>query len=220
MTTRHSWVDAEAAVLGVKFRAAEIRGVHVSRRSPRELDAAKRAIAEHVRSSNAAASEILAGYRLLFERAGATGYLASPQALLEMALNKGLPEHNSVVDAYNIVSLRRLAVISAHDLDRVEGNPRIEMTKGHEVFHPLRADPITLPAGQWAGVADNHILCQMNCKQSELSKVTRDTTNLLVYVQGNPNTSDDYVEAALHEVCEEIVRINGGVTEYLPSLTP
>ena len=220
MTARHSWVDAEAAAVGVKFRAAEIRGVHVSRRSSRELDAAKRAIAEHVRTSNAAASEILAGYRLLFERVGATGYLASPQALLELALSKGLPELNSVVDAYNVVSLRRLVVVSAHDLDHVEGNPRIEMTKGHEVFHPLRADPFTLPAGQWAGVADNHILCQMNCKQSELSKVTRDTTNLLLYVQGNPHTSDDYVEAALHEVCEEIVRFNGGVTEYLPSLTP
>jgi DNA/RNA-binding domain of Phe-tRNA-synthetase-like protein len=128
-----------------------------------------------------------------------------------------LPAVNTVVDAYNIASLDTSTVVSAHDLDHVEGNARIVMTTGRESFHPLHAEaPVLLPAGQWAGVADDHVLCQLNCKQSELSKVTIDTRNLLVYVQGNGYTASGYVASALRTVCETIVRFNGGETGYLP----
>jgi DNA/RNA-binding domain of Phe-tRNA-synthetase-like protein len=214
---RCSWVDAQAAALGVRFRAAEVHGVRPAKKSE-ALEAAKRAIVFDVLSGDVNNSEELSAYRRLLDSVGATSEIASPQALLQFVLEHGkLPNaRNTVVDAYNMISLKTLTVVSAHDLDRVEGNPRIEMTVGNEVFYPLKSQsPITLPAGQFAGVADNHILCQLNCKQSELSKVTLDTRNLLVYVQGNAYTSEEYLEWALRIVCEEVVRFNGGEAVYL-----
>jgi DNA/RNA-binding domain of Phe-tRNA-synthetase-like protein len=215
--TNRSWVDNEAAALGVKFRVAEIRGVQPQKKAP-DVERLKRDAVERARAAVLLENEVLAGYRLLFDRVGASSYQSSPETLLQMALGERarLPQINTVVDAYNAVSLDTLMVVSAHDLDRIEGDARIEMTRGSELFHPLNGEPFLLPSGQWAGVADNHVLCQMNCKQSELSKVTTDTRNLLVYVQGNPNTSDEQVARTLRAVCETIVRFNGGETTYVP----
>jgi DNA/RNA-binding domain of Phe-tRNA-synthetase-like protein len=213
---RCSWVDSEAAAIGVKFRAAEIHGVQPAKKSP-VLEKAKRAAVQYVHEHDVSGNEILLDYRRMFERVGSMADAASPQALLDFALkHHKLTDLNTLVDSYNMVSLQTFIVVSAHDLARVEGNPRIAMTRGTEVFHPLRAEPFTLPAGQWAGVCDNHVLCQMNCKQSELSKITLDTRDVLIYVQGNARTTDEDLDLALHRVCEEIVRFNGGEVMILP----
>jgi DNA/RNA-binding domain of Phe-tRNA-synthetase-like protein len=215
-------ISAEAAAIGVKFKVALIHDIHRVRHELPELEARKEEAVHRASAVDLEANPILAGYRTLFERVGAPAAVASPELLLRLALEKGaLPKVNSVVDAYNAVSLETLMVVSAHDLDCIEGNARLVMTSGNEVFHPLRSpEAVTLPAGQWAGVVDNHVLCQMNCKQSELSKVTTRTKNLLIYVQGNPATTDEDVNAALDAVCREIVHFNGGEVERLPLCSP
>jgi DNA/RNA-binding domain of Phe-tRNA-synthetase-like protein len=216
MPSRCSFVTPEAAQMGVKFRCAEVAGVTVLRES-KELETAKAQAVANVSSIDPGQHPVLLGYRTILDCVGAMSEIASPLLLLQFVLEHGrLPRVNTVVDAYNMVSLETMMVVSAHDGDRVEGNPRIALTNGTEVFHPLGGDnPVTLPAGQWAGIADNHVLCHLNCKQSELSKVTRDTRKLLIYVQGNPRTPDEAVDDALRRVTEAIVRFNGGQVRYL-----
>jgi DNA/RNA-binding domain of Phe-tRNA-synthetase-like protein len=216
------WVDPSAAALGVKFQVALIHDVRPTRGELPELEELKDATVRAARAVDLETSSILAAYRHLFEQVGADSAVASPELLLRFAIDNGrLPKVNSVVDAYNAVSLQTLVVVSAHDLDRIEGNARILMTSGRELFYPLgSSEPVALPAGQWAGVVDNHVLCQMNCKQSELSKVTSRTKNLLIYVQGNPSISDEEMNAALADVCSAIVRFSGGRVEMLPRCDP
>lgn len=205
------WVEAEAEALGVKFGVAEIYGIQPAREN-KELEELKRTLARDMQSVDYSANPTLLSYRQLLDSVGAFSEIASPASLLEFVKRSGrLPKVNTVVDAYNVVSLKTMVVVSAHDLDKVVGNPRIAMTRGDEAFYPLGASaPILLPPGQWAGVVDNHILCQLNCKQSELSKVTLQTRNLMIYVQGNRATSDAELRAALNEVCGQIVTFCGG----------
>ncbi|MEO8381243.1 MAG: phenylalanine--tRNA ligase beta subunit-related protein [Acidobacteriota bacterium] len=186
-------------------------------RESKELEAAKAQAVTDVASIDYERHPVLLGYREILDNVGATTEIASPLLLLQFVREQGrLPRVNTVVDAYNMVSIKTLMVVSAHDSDRVEGNPRIAMTDGTEVFHPLGGgSSVTLPAGQWAGIADDHVLCHLNCKQSELSKVTRQTQNLLIYVQGNPRISDAAVDDALRRVTEAIVLFNGGQVRYL-----
>lgn len=214
--TRCFWVDPVAASLGVKFQVAEIHGVSPLLENP-ELEHVKGTAFEKAKGVDIKTSPVLLAYRQLLDSVGATSAVASPQFLIQLVHRNGrLPRINTVVDAYNVVSLRTLIVVSAHDLDKIEGNSRIQMTTGNEMFHPLGAtSPVLLPANQWAGVVDNHILCQLNCKQSELSKVTTATRNLLIYVQGNSYTTDEQLRGALTEVCDEIVRFNGGNILYV-----
>lgn len=210
VSTRQFWVDAWSANVGVKFIAAEVHGLKVSKKS-RVLEEAKKQTLATVSAIDIACHPVLQGYRDLFSAIHVEA-ISSPEWLLRVIASHGhLPMINTVVDAYNDVSARTCTVVSAHDLKYVEGDVRIEQTKGTEVFFPLGSkEPETLPADEWAGKADNHILCRLNCKQSDLSKVTLQTTDVLVYVQGNRVTDRAYLENALVEVCESIVHFNGG----------
>lgn len=166
---------------------------------------------------------ILRGYRDLFAAVGATDgeALASPEWLLRLITQRGtLPTINTVVDTYNAVSVERLIVASAHDVDTLHGVVRVVRTTGREVFYPLgSASGMLLHPGEWAAVDDTHMLCRMNCKQSELSKVQADTTNLFVYSQGNRATSEAYVRDSLVAVCERVIEMNGGAYSLLPERT-
>ena len=213
---RHSWVDAWSIGLGVKFMAAEIHRVRVQKKSP-ELETVKRMIANELVETEHPSQSILQGYRDLYSTLRITDAVSSPEWLHKMiGVHGRLPQINTVVDAYNLISAKTSLVISAHDLKYVDGDVRIERTKGDEVFFPLGGEKEILRADEWAGKADNHILCRLNCKQSDLSKVTLATSDLLIYVQGNPVTPAEYLRRVLVEVCQYIIHFNGGEYYLLP----
>lgn len=215
-------IDPTVRALGVVFRAAIVRGVTVHKKDPRVEQAKKRA-ARGAAGVDLADDPILRGYRALFTAVGATDddAMASPEWLLRLIARRGtLPTINTVVDTYNAVSVERLIVASAHDLDALRGAVRVVRTTGREVFYLLvSASGEPLRAGEGAAVDDAHALCRMNCKQSELSKVQANTTNLFIYTQGNRATSEAYVHDSLVAVCERIVAMNGGAYSLLPERT-
>jgi DNA/RNA-binding domain of Phe-tRNA-synthetase-like protein len=215
-------IDPYVRALGVVFHAAIVRGVTARKKDPRVERAKKRAVMSAA-GVDLEADPILCGYRALFTAVGATDgdAIASPEWLLRLIARRGtLPTINTVVDTYNAVSVERLIVASAHDLDALRGAVRVMRTTGREVFYPLgSASGEPLRAGEWAAVDDAHALCRMNCKQSELSKVQANTTNLFIYTQGNRATSEAYVRDSLVAVCERIVEMTGGAYRLLPQRT-
>jgi DNA/RNA-binding domain of Phe-tRNA-synthetase-like protein len=212
-------IDPRVHALGVVFRAAIVRGV-VARKKDPSVERAKKRAALGAAGVDLEADPILRGYHALFASVGATDgeAMASPEWLLQLIARRGtLPTINTVVDTYNTVSVERLIVASAHDLDALHGTVRVVRTTGREMFYPLgSATGMLLRAGEWAAVDDTHALCRMNCKQSDISKVRADTTNLFIYVQGNRATDETYVHDSLVAVCERIIETNGG--EYGPLL--
>jgi DNA/RNA-binding domain of Phe-tRNA-synthetase-like protein len=219
-SSRCSWVDSWSKHLGVKFLAAEIHDTTVQKKSP-ELEKSKKATVAHLLTTDLHKHPIIEGYHDLFAAIQVKGVQASPEWLYDIILRQQcLPQINTVVDAYNEISAKTGIVISAHDLDKVAGDVYIERTTGTELFWPLsKTEPETLPANEWAGKADNHILCRLNCKQSALSMVTTETKHLLVYVQGNPVTTQEYLFSALTEACGHIIAVNGGTYAVLAEKT-
>lgn len=212
-------IDPRVRALGVVFHAAIVRGVVARKKDPR-VERAKKRAALGAAGVDLEADPILRGYRALFAAVGVTDgeAMASPEWLLRLIARRGtLPTINTVVDTYNTVSVERLIVASAHDLDALRGAVRVVRTTGREMFYPLGSTTgMLLRAGEWAAVDDTHALCRMNCKQSEISKVRADTTNLFIYAQGNCATDEAYVRDSLVAVCERIVEMNGGEYRLLP----
>lgn len=192
----------------LKFAVAEVCDVMPQRKSRELKQAAKQAV-RAAWEVDVHSNPILQAWRELFDP---LHEVASPQLLLELALRSGrLPRINTLDGACNLVSLGKLVVVSAHDLDKIEGEPRLIVTTGNEIFHPLGAEvPETLPAREWAVVAGKRVLSHLDCKQSALTNVTPETRNVLVCVLGNRATSAEYVDAALRRACAEVVRYNGG----------
>ncbi len=144
----------------------------------------------------------LAGFRALHDRIGRSNrrFPASAEALVGLFQRKGLvPAINPLVDLYNGVSLETRLSLGAHDLATIEGDITLRMTDGTERFVPLgatAAEPV--PASEYGYIDERgEILCRLEHRQCERTKVTSATTQAFYIVQGNAATPAAMIEAAL-----------------------
>ncbi len=149
----------------------------------------------------------------------------SVERLLTFAFKKGdLPAINSLVDAYNLVSLRSGLSLGAHDLDRIALPVRLRLLCGQETFVPLGAsEPATVAAGEFGYMdGQGRLLCRLDVVQADFSKVTGATRNVLLIVEGTACHSSDLLSQTVEEVIATVTRHCGGTTEVAawPEKTP
>lgn len=214
------WIDPRTYDLGVRVEFAVVRDVTVSDKSA-ELETWKRSIQRRLREAEIDNDPILIAYRELLAKVNPDA-VASPEYLLRLIQKHGrLPQINTVVDAYNVVSADTRAVISAHDLDKLRGPLRMIQLDQSLAFEPLGPGGTEeLPRGEFTIRDDVHALCRMNCKQSRLSSVTPETRNVLFYAQGNPKLEGPALASAMDAACEAIIRFSGGHREPVNEVSP
>ena len=149
-------------------------------------------------------------YRSFGTKAG--DYRPSAEALARRALKEGaLPRINSAVDAYNAVSVRHLVPMGGFDLDRVRGDIVLRFSEGGEEFTPLgpAAAEETYP-GEVVYADDARVLTRRwNYRDCEETKITVDTVNVAMFVDGSPAIPRAVVENALKDL-EGLLRVSCG----------
>jgi len=208
-------ISDEVAKLGLVGHYFVIRGLSMQtdRNALDEwLDDYTRALPEPVES-------VLQGFRDLHTKVGRSNrkYVASPENLWKLVERRGsLPRINPLVDIYNAISLRSCLALGAHDLERVTGNIVLRLTTGSEGFHPLGAQPKPVAPGEYCYVDDaNDVICRMEVRQVEKTKVSPETTDCFYIVQGNSNTPGPVVEEVADELAEVTTGFFGGTVEHL-----
>jgi DNA/RNA-binding domain of Phe-tRNA-synthetase-like protein len=210
--------------LGLRAGAIVFRGVRVGP-SPPELRAAVAVEAAKVQrqfDSPAAvrsAPEVAAFHEVL-RKVGVNPRRDQPSVdrLLTYALKRGdLPTVNSLVDVYNLVSIRSGLSLGAHDLDRIPLPVSLRLLTGHEPFTPLGSDASgAVNAGEYGYVdGGGTVLCRLDVVQADFSKVTAETTNTLLIVEGTAAHASDVMRRAFHDVGELVVRYCGGRSEVV-----
>jgi methionyl-tRNA synthetase len=211
-------IDVAPAVqaLGIHVRAAVFSGATVSNRS-NPLERRKKQALEAIRSTEVDSHPVLAAYRELHRLAGADGVLPPAEHLVRLARSSGrLPNINTVVDSYNLVSALTGLSVGAHDLAGVRGDVAFRITDGRERYTPLDGlGPEPVRAGEYACLDDEKILCRLDVKQCRETRITKATAAFLVYVQGNRATSPAEVLSGLRQVGDLIVEICGGAYEIV-----
>lgn len=89
----------------------------------------------------------------------------------------------------------------------------LRLTNGAESFQPLGApEPEPIKAGEYAYIEDsiNTVICRLECKQVEKTKVTESTTDCFYILQGNARTPRESLHAALNELVELTTQFCGG----------
>jgi len=156
----------------------------------------------------------LRGFRSLHARIGVRSRdVAAPEALRRMLLKRGdIPRIGPLVDLYNALSLRTGLALGAHALDAIEGGVALRLTDGTERFVPLGTSAdVKVRAGEYAYVDDaGDVLCRLEVRQGNKTKVVASTTACLLIVQGNPATGIQPVRQALLELQELVPRCLGG----------
>jgi DNA/RNA-binding domain of Phe-tRNA-synthetase-like protein len=168
-------------------------------------------------------SDILQGYRDLHKAVNCSDpkVIAASENLVRFFIKRGsLPKINLLVDIYNFVSFRSELAVGAHDTALVSGNVSLRFTNGSENFFPIgHHKAIPVKAGEYGYIDDaNDILCRLDVRQVEKTKITEQTANCFYIVQGNRNTPPEKISEASDELIRLTLKYCGGkVTElYSP----
>lgn len=202
-------VDPAVRQMGISVCIARLSGLHVSKKST-EVEAKKATIAKMIAGrwtpTSVADEPHVKGYRELYATVGAAAenLVPSCQSLVAMVLKRGaFPTINTVVDVYNCASALHLVDIGAHDCSKITGDVRVGITSGNEHFVPLGMDAERrVRAGEYAYMDDTDILCRMDVRQADKTKLTETTTEALIVANSNPRLTDDALLKACQHVCE------------------
>jgi DNA/RNA-binding domain of Phe-tRNA-synthetase-like protein len=216
-------VTKEILQLGVKIITARITDVQNSDLNP-QFENFKNSELEKIRQEFGGEpyeeDPILAGFRELHKEVKRSNikYVASPEALRRAFTERNrFPHINTLVDIYNLVSLESGLALGAHDIKNIKGNVTLRITKGDESFIPLgKQEPVPIFPGEYAYIDDgNNILCRLEVLQVEQTKVTKESKDIFLIIQGNTNTGKDLVMDTAKNVCELMTKYCGGTYSLL-----
>ena len=212
-------VAKECIDLGLRAGAVVFRNVHIADASP-ALRAEVAQAVQAVRSRFAdpaaarAAPEVVA-YHDILRAVGANPRREQPSVdrLLTLALKRGhLPVLNNLVDAYNLISIRSLCSLGAHNLDTLALPVELRLLSGSETFTPLGRDqPQVVSAGEYGYVdARSRVLCRLDVVQADFSKVTADTRNALLIFEGNTTHAPEMFRQVFRDAIDLVTHHCGG----------
>lgn len=165
-------------------------------------------------------NEILLGFRELHKAVGVSNRknVAAPENLLRHLIKTNeVPRINLLVDIYNLVSIKTCLALGAHDLERISGDVHLRLTDGTENFLPLGSpQPKPVSKGEYAYVDDaNDIICRLEVRQVEKTKITPKTEEAFFIVQGNSATDNALLKSATTELVTLIKQFCGGEERML-----
>ena len=161
------------------------------------------------------ADPILEGFNILHDKTGVKrrkNIPASENLIKLLRKNHGMFYINRAVDIYNLISLESRLALGAHDIDRVEGNVTLRFTDGSERFVPIgQTEPVPVAPHEYCYCDDaNEVLCRLEIRQVEKTKVDEAAQNVFYIVQGNEATPDALLYNTAQRIVELTVKYCGG----------
>lgn len=215
-------IDEPVRALGVRGAFAILTGLDNATVDARALDSWRAGLVLQLRGELVPdfieRDPVLAGFRSLHDAVGRSNrrFPSSAEALVGLFLRKGVvPAINPLVDVYNGVSLTTRLSLGAHDLARVQGDITLRLATGTERFVALGAvDPEPISPGEYCYIdGSGDVLCRLEHRQCEHTRVTAETTDCFYILQGNANTSRELIEATLARLVDLTQRFCGGRLE-------
>jgi DNA/RNA-binding domain of Phe-tRNA-synthetase-like protein len=218
-------VAEECVRLGLRAGAIVFRGVRVSPGRPEKLHSAIAQQVKAVRERYLDPAAIRSNpevvhFQELLRQVGVNPRREQPsvERLLNSALKRGdLPAINSLVDAYNLVSLRGCCSLGAHDLDKIATPVTLCLLTGEETFTPLgSATPVAVKPEEFGYVdGSNRVLCRLDLLQADFSKVTTATANVLLIVEGTSGHAAEAIRQAFADAVQWVTECCGGTAEVV-----
>lgn len=120
---------------------------------------------------------------------------------------------NRLVDLYNTISLRHLVPVGGEDLAAVEGDVEPTFATDHEPPVRLLGEPEARPPKPGEVIYKDRVgaLCRRwNWKEADRTKLTEQTTNGFLVIEGLPPVDRELVENALTDLAALVQKHCGG----------
>lgn len=144
--------------------------------------------------------------------------MSAPANLLQFYRSRNdIPRINGIVDVYNAVSISSGLAIGAHDLAYVDGDIELRLTRGDEHFLPLGTPkPVRVPPGEYAYIdSRNDVLCRLEVRQVDKTKVTLASHDVFFIVQGHAEMEASLIQETASCLSAVCLRLFGGSVQKL-----
>ncbi len=202
---------------GLAARMVYLKDAVVTKEDP-ELEAYKKEALQQVQGQWTAEElkehPVFRAYRDFFWRLGVDPTKTRPasEALIRRSLRgKPIPKINTFVDAYNLASMLTLVPLAAFDVDQMVGDPLMREAAEGETFRGIGMDKdIVLKGGEVVVEDGEKLIAVYPYRDADSSKVTFDTTNVLMLICGAPKISAGMLAEAEKTTVEIVTRFCGG----------
>ncbi len=147
-------------------------------------------------------------YRVFFWRVGIdpTKNRPAAEALIRRILGgRTIPHINTLVDAYNLASIKTEIALAAFDANKLKGDLLMRFAKKGEIFLGIGMEkPILLRGGEIVVSDREKLVAIYPYRDADTTKVTEKTKNVIVLVCGVPGIGEETLqnaaEVALHYI--------------------
>jgi DNA/RNA-binding domain of Phe-tRNA-synthetase-like protein len=204
---------------GLLALVTPIRGVSIRTHSA-DVDTFREGIVEEILArytlEKLKDEPLFRAYRDFFWRVGVdpTKNRPASEALIRRILQrKPVPSINTLVDAYNLASIKTGVPLAAFDLDKLQGALLMRTASPGESFLGIgMSTPMVLQGGEVVVSDAARLVAVYPYRDAESSKVTDQTRNVLLMTCGCPGITKATLEAAQKEASQIVVRFCGGTT--------
>jgi DNA/RNA-binding domain of Phe-tRNA-synthetase-like protein len=146
----------------------------------------------------------------------------SGEALLRRILRgKELPHISTVVDSYNLASMKTIIPISGFDKDKLSPPFQIRFAENGEVFTGIGMNKsITLTDKMLVLADEKQILCIYPYRDLDQTKITGQTRNVLIVGYGAPGIAHEWLKEAVGITISYIKLVSDGETEMTKLFMP
>ncbi|HJX23100.1 MAG TPA: phenylalanine--tRNA ligase beta subunit-related protein [Candidatus Bathyarchaeia archaeon] len=214
-------IDEELAsrLAGLFLGMATIGPVKIERSSKAFLDMEREKISEIRRKFKLdllKEEELIRAYRRFYWalRIDPTKVRPSSEALIRRSLQGAeIPKINNVVDAYNMASMETLIPMGAFDLDRIKPPIIMRYSRPGEKFVKIGGFEEELVGNELVLADAEKVINRYPHRDSDLTKVTFDTSNVLLIIAGIPGVEEKNIATATKKACIYITSFAGGKYE-------
>lgn len=167
----------------------------------------------------------VAAWRKVFKSFGVdqTKIRSSAEALIRrVQRGESIPEINGIVDVYNLISIKHILPMGGQDALMVKGGVELRLAKQGETFIRLGAsEPEGVDEGEVVYADEEKILCsKWNYRDCEQAKITENTKEFVLFVDGAPGIGREYVEKATRDLAEHLNKYVKGCEARVVGIEP
>jgi len=193
-----------------------------------ELHRLKEAVYKEVRAKYAVEAlkdnPAVRAYRDFYWKLGVdpTKTRPSGEALLRRVLHGNeLPNISTVVDAYNLASLKTIIPISGFDINRVSPPFSVRFGRDIEVFAGIGMDkPMSLTDKTLVLADENRVLCIYPYRDSDYTKIGMQTRNAIIVGYGASGILENQLKEAVETTLSFIKQVSNGEIELVKMFKP
>ena len=210
-------------IAGITFGMVTIHGVTVRESDERlwkQVEILSQRLAREFSLDHLSENKQIAAVRGLQKSFGfdPTRYRPSSESLLRRVLKgQGLYQINAAVDVNNLCSLEFLLPMCSYDLRNVEGQVRVRIGKAGEEYPGIGRQ--VFQAENKVIIADESGIMGSTVSDSERTKVTTETTEILLAIYAPSTLDPRIIERYAALAGQRMLEFNGGQASDINALT-